>query len=103
MKRLLLAIVVVAWAAGAATQGAVRSLHVQGNVWMLHSDTVNAAVQIGDDGVLVVDTMDDTLADALLPRSGDWLPASRFASSSTPTCTPITRVGTPRLPPRAAA
>lgn len=66
MKRLLLAIVVVAWAAGAATQGAVRSLHVQGNVWMLHSDTVNAAVQIGDDGVLVVDTMDDTLADALL-------------------------------------
>jgi cyclase len=39
---------------------------VQGNVWMLHSDTVNAAVQIGDEGVLVVDTMDETLADPLL-------------------------------------
>jgi cyclase len=48
------------------TQGAVRSLHVQGNVWMLHSETVNAAAQIGDDGVLIVDTMDETLADPLL-------------------------------------
>ena len=35
----------------------VHSLHVQGNVWMLHSAGVNAAVQIGDEGVLVVDTM----------------------------------------------
>ena len=35
----------------------VHSLHVQGNVWMLHGAGVNAAVQIGDEGVLVVDTM----------------------------------------------
>ncbi len=35
----------------------VRSMHVQGNVWMLVGPASNAAVQIGDDGVLVVDTM----------------------------------------------
>jgi glyoxylase-like metal-dependent hydrolase (beta-lactamase superfamily II) len=66
MRRLTVATVIVACVAGAHTQSAVRSLHVQGNVWMLHSDVVNAAVQIGDDGVLVVDTMDATLADPLL-------------------------------------
>jgi glyoxylase-like metal-dependent hydrolase (beta-lactamase superfamily II) len=43
--------------------GEVRSIHVQGNVWMLASAAGNAAVQIGDDGVLVVDTMTDGLAD----------------------------------------
>jgi glyoxylase-like metal-dependent hydrolase (beta-lactamase superfamily II) len=46
--------------------GEVRSLHVQGNVWMLVSASGNAAVQIGDDGVLVVDTMTAPLADALV-------------------------------------
>lgn len=35
----------------------VRSMHVQGNVWMLIGPASNAAVQIGDDGVLVVDTL----------------------------------------------
>ena len=43
----------------------VHSLHVQGNVWMLHGGGVNAAVQIGDEGVLVVDTMTAGLADKL--------------------------------------
>ena len=47
--------------AGAAPP-AVQSLHVQGNVWMLVGGFVNAAVQIGDEGVLVVDTMTDALA-----------------------------------------
>ena len=46
--------------------GEVRSLHVQGNVWMLASAAGNAAVQIGEDGVLVVDTMTDALADKLI-------------------------------------
>jgi cyclase len=46
--------------------GEVRSLHVQGNVWMLASATGNAAVQIGEDGVLVVDTMTDRLADKMV-------------------------------------
>src|SRR4029077_5306539 len=44
----------------------VKSLHVQGNVWMLVSAGVNAAVQIGDEGVLVVDTMTEPLADKML-------------------------------------
>ena len=45
---------------------AVRSLHVQGNVWMLHGGGVNAAVQIGDEGVLVVDTMTAGLGEKLM-------------------------------------
>ena len=44
----------------------VQSLHVQGNVWMLVGPFVNAAVQIGDEGVLVVDTMTEALADPLV-------------------------------------
>jgi hypothetical protein len=37
-------------------------MHVQGNVWMIVGPAGNAAVQIGDDGVLVVDTMTEALA-----------------------------------------
>ncbi|HET9194107.1 MAG TPA: MBL fold metallo-hydrolase [Vicinamibacterales bacterium] len=44
----------------------VRSLHVQGNVWMLNAGTVNVAVQIGDQGVLLVDTGPEGLAEAIL-------------------------------------
>lgn len=68
MKRLVLALALagLVHVATPSAQNAVQSLHVQGNVWMLHSATVNAAVQIGDDGVLVVDTMTDALADAML-------------------------------------
>jgi cyclase len=59
--------VVIAIASGVVgAQNQVRSLHVQGNIWMLHSDVANAAVQIGADGVLVVDTMTESLADPML-------------------------------------
>ncbi len=44
----------------------VHSYHVQGNVWMLAAGPFNAAVSIGDEGVLVVDTMVEPLADKLL-------------------------------------
>jgi glyoxylase-like metal-dependent hydrolase (beta-lactamase superfamily II) len=44
----------------------VKSLHVQGNVWMLVGNGVNAAAQIGDDGVLIVDTMTEPQADKLI-------------------------------------
>jgi glyoxylase-like metal-dependent hydrolase (beta-lactamase superfamily II) len=44
----------------------VHSVHVQGNVWMLTGGGVNAAVQIGDEGVLVVDTMTAGLGDKLV-------------------------------------
>jgi len=45
---------------------AVKSLHVQGNVWMLVGPVSNAVVQVGDDGVLVVDTMMEEHADAMI-------------------------------------
>lgn len=45
---------------------AVRSLHVQGNVWVINAGTVNVAVQIGDQGVLLVDTGTEAVADAIL-------------------------------------
>jgi len=44
----------------------IHSLHVQGNVWMLVGGPFNTAVSIGNDGVLVVDTMVEPLADRLL-------------------------------------
>jgi len=53
-------------AAGVDAAADVKSLHVQGNVWMLVGSGVNAAVQIGDEGVLVVDTMTEPLADKML-------------------------------------
>ena len=46
--------------------GDVHALHVQGNVWMLVGPGVNAAVQIGDEGVLVVDTMTSSAADRMV-------------------------------------
>lgn len=68
MTRIAIAagLLLAAYAVPAAQAPAVRSLHVQGNVWMLHSETVNAAAQIGDDGVLLVDTMTEDLAGPLL-------------------------------------
>jgi cyclase len=54
-------------AAGPPAQApTVRSLHVQGNVWMINAGTVNVAVQIGDQGVLLVDTGPEGLAEAIL-------------------------------------
>jgi len=40
----------------AAAQSRIESYHVKGNVWLLAGAASNVAVQIGDDGVLVVDT-----------------------------------------------
>src|SRR5437762_6302335 len=44
----------------------IHSLHVQGNVWMIVGGPFNAAVSIGNDGVLVVDTLVAPLADKFL-------------------------------------
>ena len=44
----------------------IHSFHVQGNVWMLVGGPFNAAVSIGNEGVLVVDTMVEPLADRFL-------------------------------------
>ena len=44
----------------------VRSLHVQGNVWMINAGSVNVAAQIGAQGVLLVDTGTEATANAIL-------------------------------------
>ena len=44
----------------------IHSFHVQGNVWMIVGGAFNAAVSVGSDGVLVVDTMPEPLADRFL-------------------------------------
>jgi cyclase len=40
----------------AAADAELHTLHVQGNVWMIVGDGGNVAVQVGEQGVLVVDT-----------------------------------------------
>jgi glyoxylase-like metal-dependent hydrolase (beta-lactamase superfamily II) len=52
--------------AGAHAQEPVESWHVQGNVHLLLGAGANAAVQIGEDGVLVVDTGAAASREALL-------------------------------------
>src|SRR5690349_4448136 len=47
----------------------VHSLPAQGNVYMLHSDEGNAAVQVGKDGILLVDTMSAALAPKILAEA----------------------------------
>jgi glyoxylase-like metal-dependent hydrolase (beta-lactamase superfamily II) len=44
----------------------VHALPVQGNVYMANGGFVNAAFSVGDDGVVVVDTMVEPLADKLI-------------------------------------
>ncbi|MBI4264390.1 MAG: MBL fold metallo-hydrolase [Acidobacteria bacterium] len=44
----------------------VQTLHVQGNVYMAVGGPFNAAFSVGDEGVLVVDTMVEPLADKFL-------------------------------------
>ena len=53
-------------AAAKADDVQVRAFHVQGNVWIINAGDVNAAMQVGDQGVLVVDTLRQDLADRLL-------------------------------------
>ena len=52
--------------AGAAAAPEVRSRLVQGNVWLINAGFVNVAVQIGSDGVLVVDTGTEALGERIL-------------------------------------
>ena len=44
----------------------VRSWHVQGNVWLINAGAVNVAIQVGDDGVLVVDTGTEAVSGRIL-------------------------------------
>lgn len=44
----------------------VGSVHVQGNVYMIHSPGGNSAISVGDWGVMVVDTQVEDLADDVI-------------------------------------
>ena len=46
----------------------VQSLHVQGNVYMLVGAGGNVTIQYGDDGVLVVDSQFEGMADKLIAK-----------------------------------
>jgi glyoxylase-like metal-dependent hydrolase (beta-lactamase superfamily II) len=64
---LFAALIVASAPTAAGAQGRVETLHVQGKVHMLAGSGANVAVQIGEDGILVVDTgsretRDDVLA-----------------------------------------
>jgi cyclase len=52
--------------APAANTGALHSLRVQGNVYMIVGDGGNIALQVGDDGVLLVDTGTSQLTSQLV-------------------------------------
>ena len=60
------ALAAFAGAAGAGAQAAIESYHVQGNVHMLIGAGANVAVQVGEEGVLVVDTGATASREALL-------------------------------------
>jgi len=57
---------VIAQQAPGAAQPEVRSRRVQGSVWLINAGFVNVAAQIGDDGVLVVDTGTQALSEKIL-------------------------------------
>lgn len=62
---ILAAAMLLAPAAG-AQQGQIETFHVQGNVYLLAGATSNIAVQIGDDGIIVVDTGGRDTSEAVL-------------------------------------
>ena len=64
--RMLLQLCCVLGAASVNAQDAVETFHVQGNVHMIAGAGANVAVQIGDEGVLVVDTGGAATRDAVL-------------------------------------
>jgi glyoxylase-like metal-dependent hydrolase (beta-lactamase superfamily II) len=62
----MMPIVVMVGSAQPAQRGQVSVLPVQGNVYLAASASANAAFSVGEDGVLVVDTMPEPLADLLV-------------------------------------
>src|SRR3990172_5141036 len=64
-----LTVLCVAGAAGQNLQNVeVQALHVQGKVYMLAGAGGNVTIQVGDDGVLVVDTQFEQTAPKLIAK-----------------------------------
>jgi glyoxylase-like metal-dependent hydrolase (beta-lactamase superfamily II) len=68
----------------------LQTIHVQGNVYLLAGAGSNIAVQVGEDGVLVVDTGDGTKTDAVLaairalsPKEIRWVVNTEFDADHT--------------------
>jgi glyoxylase-like metal-dependent hydrolase (beta-lactamase superfamily II) len=66
LARILAAALYVAAPALHAQSGPIETFHVQGKVWLLAGSTANVAVQIGNDGILVVDPGGAATSDAVL-------------------------------------
>jgi cyclase len=74
--RLVLIVALTAPAARAQTPDALDLLHVQGNVYMLHGgEAGNLAVQIGTDGVIVVNALREGFAEQILAHLQALTPA----------------------------
>ena len=66
----------------------VRSWRVQGNVWLVNAGAVNVAVQVGPEGVLVVDTGTEALSGRILTeitRLADGKPLRFILNTSSDT------------------
>src|SRR5437879_11887871 len=69
MRKVFCAVLMAAVAAGsvyARQNSQIHVLHVQGNVYMLVGAVGNIAVQVGSDGVLLVDTGAAEMTDQIL-------------------------------------
>lgn len=66
IMKLTTVVTALAGAASAVAQTSIESYHVQGNVHLLTGAGANVAVQVGDEGVLVVDTGSAAPREALL-------------------------------------
>jgi len=66
ITKLTIAMALAGAATAAVAQGSIETYHVQGKVHALLGAGANVAVQVGEDGVLVVDTGSRTSREALL-------------------------------------
>ena len=72
----------------------VRSMHVKGQVWAVMGGGGSVTVQVGDEGVLLVDTGSEAMSDSVRAEIRKIAGDSACAMSSTPIGTAIIRAVT---------
>ena len=72
------ALAAAAAAGGGRRRRAATSLHVAGQVWLVAAGGRNVAVQVGSEGVLVVNPGPEEIADAVLAEIGKIAPGKRI-------------------------